>query len=831
MNRFLLYVFLLFTTYVFSNTYQVENEPNWVNLIQFERDSPEDIEGSYKYYLIDYQENVPKQMLFRHFAVEVLNAEGIQSFSNLNISFDPTYQTLKLHKLQIIRDGKIIDKLKTSSINTLQRETSLERSIYDGSLTTSIILNDIRKNDILEYSYTIQGFNPINKGNYTTYFYHQYDVPVSRVYTRAIFNKSKKINYKLFNKTAEPTIKTTGLTVEYIWDTFANDYKLYDTNTPSWFDIHKNVEITSYSNWEEVVNWGLPLYTVKNDNLKVKELQLDNLTKEQRIVKLIRFVQDEVRYFGFESGINSYKPHKPSKVLNQRYGDCKDKSLLLIALLNTEGVKAFPLLVNTTNGKSIIDRLPTPGIFNHCVVKIEFEGKDYFVDPTISNQGGDLSRLYFPDYDYGLLIKKGEKNLIELPKQNVPKLKIEEIIYINEIEGAADIEIKSTYSGSKADYIRDYFKNNLNETIQREYLDFYSILYPTIKLINDIDIYDKNRDSSNIVVVQEHYTVKDFWLKNKEAGGVYCEFYPLVLETLVNYPKSSERTMPYFLGNPHEYEQTTKVNLPEEWPIFDEDKIIEGDTFFYKKSINKKNDYTFFINHSYNLKSNYIAASSSLDFSEKHDEILNEFSHFLNYNKDLEVFKFSWLSLFISLITIVICGYFFIILYKNFNPEPILNPKNLKFGGWLILPIIGILISPFRMVYNVISTFFNANSWTGLLNSGLENATGISVLFGFELMMNMILLMLTIFIILMLFKKRTALPILISILYAATFAWILIDFFLAEMLFPDSYFSNAEQQASYKEMFQSAIACLIWIPYFNISKRVKNTFINKYNDK
>ena len=47
----------------------------------------------------------------------------------------------------------------------------------------------------------------------------------------------------------------------------------------------------------------------------------------------VNFVQNEIRYMGIETGKYSHKANSPEKVFKQRYGDCKDKSLLLASIL------------------------------------------------------------------------------------------------------------------------------------------------------------------------------------------------------------------------------------------------------------------------------------------------------------------------------------------------------------------------------------------------------------------------------------------------------------------------------------------------------------------
>src|SRR5207245_3226925 len=80
---------------------------------------------------------------------------------------------------------------------------------------------------------------------------------------------------------------------------------------------------------------------------------------EQRVLQALRFVQDEIRYMGVEIGVNSHMPYSPATVVKRRYGDCKDKTLLLITMLRALGISARPALVSTTYRSHVTDYQPT----------------------------------------------------------------------------------------------------------------------------------------------------------------------------------------------------------------------------------------------------------------------------------------------------------------------------------------------------------------------------------------------------------------------------------------------------------------------------------------
>lgn len=636
--------------------------PSWISPVQYEE--AEAIPGNeYQYFLIDSQDNIPKHAIYRHYATKILNAEGLQSMSNISVDFDPSYQALAFHQIQLIREGVAIDKLAASDIQVLQRETNLERGLYDGSLTALIHLADVREGDVIEYAYSIEGFNPILGNHFSSTLYHQFIIPVNRVFNRIITDPNNDITYKLFEGAQKPIKRTHNKLTEYTWDLDASSPILYDPNVPSWFNPQIRVSVTTFRNWESVLEWALPLFTIADtENPQLLPNSDSTLTKEQRIVSLIRMVQDKVRYLGFEDGISAYKPHSPKQVYEQRYGDCKDKSLLLVNLLREEGISAFPVLVHSRLEKETQNCLPSNLAFDHCIVSLEFQGKMYFIDPTISNQGGGIDNIYCPDYSYGLLIKPGQTGLTVIPPSEKANIHILETFTIDSVGGKAGLVIETTYSGRKADFTRSEFSTNSRESIQKKYLNFYSNLYPSISQTKDIIFLDEDRNQSNQVILKEFYEIAEYWQENQEEeDGLYCEVYPIVLEAEISYPNSAARDMPYYLGPPYSFSQIIQVNLPERWQINPQEVEINENGFQYKNMIRYSNNQVT-IMHNYDLAKSYISGTSVKQFLQEHEKVQNNLSYYLTYGASNKSGETNWIGVILAVLAI---GFIAIIRLRN----------------------------------------------------------------------------------------------------------------------------------------------------------------------
>src|SRR5690606_19924230 len=78
---------------------------------------------------------------------------------------------------------------------------------------------------------------------------------------------------------------------------------------------------------------------------------------------------------------SGYVPQKPSKTITTKLGDCKDLSALFVTLANHAGLNSELVLVLTNDNGRKINPLPNIG-FNHCIVKVDFNGKEHFMELT-----------------------------------------------------------------------------------------------------------------------------------------------------------------------------------------------------------------------------------------------------------------------------------------------------------------------------------------------------------------------------------------------------------------------------------------------------------------
>jgi len=151
----------------------------------------------------------------------------------------------------------------------------------------------------------------------------------------------------------------------------------------------------SVKTWADVVRQA----SEQIDPQKISSTELEAMAKQQvatgntweRIAPICRFVQKEIAYLSitiFTDSMAGYRPHTAREVFANRYGDCKDKALLLCTMLQTVGVEARLMLVNYDSPKYNSTDWPSAG-FNHAIVAIRASEQVPAGWPTVQSEGTD----------------------------------------------------------------------------------------------------------------------------------------------------------------------------------------------------------------------------------------------------------------------------------------------------------------------------------------------------------------------------------------------------------------------------------------------------------
>ena len=583
-------------------TFSVAHVPSWVTPVAADRDAPAPEEGvpdGVWLLLVDQQISVGPQgsSRYQHYARKVISSGGIEEAASLELEFDPSYEKLVIHHIHVERDGQIIDALRPREIKVIQQEKDLSRRLYNGTLSALAFLHDVRVGDVIDYAYTVTGDNPIFGGRLVAGTDLEFDTPVHDLRYRVLFPAARSLYYKVHTPwsapsppplAAEPAVRHLGPVDEYTWR--ARDLAAISTDgdVPTWYDPYAWVQLSEFESWADVARWAESLYPAADPKgglvgALVARLQAEHAGDEERLLAAIRFVQDDVRYLGFELGVGTHQPQAPEAVLARRYGDCKDKALLLVTLLRVLGSEAWPALVHTDARHAIRDWLPSPLAFDHVIVEFRAQNHDYWVDATHSLQRGTLATWQNPSFGRALVVRDGTTELTEVPLEKPggadaePGISVEEHYRIEDYRSPVHLEVVTRYRGAEADEMRENLGATPVADLGKEYLNFYAQDDPRIEAEGPPVLADD--PVANTITTTERYLVPDFW------KGRRRELRAWAVGKYLGKPRVTRRTMPLALPYPLSVRQITRVDLPERWRITDESQAVEDEAVRYRYAV------------------------------------------------------------------------------------------------------------------------------------------------------------------------------------------------------------------------------------------------------
>lgn len=515
----------------------------------------------------------------RQIRYQVAQESGLETAGQFSIQFQPAYQQVEIHAIDVVREGRRLDRRAASRVDVLRRESDLESRLLDGSLTVNVTIPDLRVGDIIEYRFSIIGDNPVFGQDYYDSYTARYDVPLGMRHFQVQYPRSMPLRWRAPKefKTQRNDVGEVGSVTLYAAALPAVEQ---DDNTPSTFFPYGRIELTTAPDWAAVATWGAPLYPRRfTDRTAVAPLvtglKLDPDDPVGSAIRATAFVQGEVRYTGVDMGLNSHAPNSPERVLERRFGDCKDKTTLLIALLAEAGVVAEPVLVNSSARRTVSERLPSPLAFDHVIVRAHLDGREVWIDPTLSRERGDFGDRRSLLYGVGLPLAAGSRALVDIPapRPMQPNVEVDQSIALT-LEAkdiSAAFDVGTTYRQAFADDTRSNFSSNGASKIGKDYLTYMQGFYEGLSAKREPQVQDHEASFQ----VDEQYNLR--WNRDKDG-----EAFGIVLFQVLDWlPKIDQRQRhsPLALTGPRYGRHTIRTTVTNNWSIRDDDAQVSNAYF------------------------------------------------------------------------------------------------------------------------------------------------------------------------------------------------------------------------------------------------------------
>ncbi|MFT4091977.1 MAG: DUF3857 domain-containing protein [Asticcacaulis sp.] len=499
---------------------------------------------------------------------QVTDSSGLESVANFTLDFDPAYETLIIHHFHIRRGDQIIEVDAQKRMHLVRRERGFEASRLDGQWTWAISVPDLRVGDEIDVASSWVGAPPVLGDAFSAQMDMQWQQYCLCKYVRIL--SPVPLNWKPFPAgSVEPVIETgSDGYVEWLWRDVDVVPWVPENQMPEWFRAWRGFFVTSVQSWTQVADCYRPGYSQEAlpDGLRQIADDIINTTPDpaDRIIEALRYVQTHIRYFSVQMGAGGHVPRPLEVIFDDRMGDCKDVSKMLVAMLRHMDIDACPALVHTEFGP-VLDQMP-PGTngFNHCIVRVRHQGRTLWLDATRYPQGGDIEHVEQAEFAFGLpLVEGGDLEVIE-PKPTRLTYEVSEDITLKRRSKKnprpSTVTISTTLRGRRADATRYSLQSDGLETFSQTYTDYYRRLYGEGVSSVPLDLVDDLR--RNEIVIQERIELDDPWVKSQRSGTSEFVSPETLFQGLWGEGTQIARKWPFDIGGLRQVKVDTRLSLP-----------------------------------------------------------------------------------------------------------------------------------------------------------------------------------------------------------------------------------------------------------------------------
>ncbi len=314
----------------------------------------------------------------------ILNEKGQRSFTKFRV---PSSSSFRLDVAETIQpDG------------THQEATSIRRGV--------IHLPSLRPGSILHVAYRFDSASSSwMEDHYASSFLFQGSHPVRRARWVLVLPADKELAVLERGPLVKRSTQELAGEAVYIWSAADVPMLHRESRRPPLRNIRSAVFVSTVPDWETLARWQNSLiqdqFEIDEEiRIKTEEITRSAATPMEKLEAIYRFVAKEVRYLDHDVGIFGKKPNKAVNVFANRFGDCKDKATLMIAMLEHAGIEARYAGVRTRDRGDVFWEVPYAQT-NHIITYIPAQpgiGEALFVDGT--SRFGHFR--YLPERDQGI---------------------------------------------------------------------------------------------------------------------------------------------------------------------------------------------------------------------------------------------------------------------------------------------------------------------------------------------------------------------------------------------------------------------------------------------
>ena len=501
---------------------------------------------------------------YEHIALQVENTAGVKALDNYWIAY-PSDGSLQVYNVRVIHaDG---------SFERAPAPRGGDQS-WGGDAVRGFDLPPLVPGDLVDIEYRVDQTQPDVFGQYFG-LRHSFQVdnpdalaPVKRAELVVLAPKDVQLYSKEQNGTAlESSVEERDGVVVRRW--VARDLKrpASEAAMPDRREFMPLVDISTFADWQAFAGWWWgfiekEFVTTPAMKDKVAELTQGLPTEADKVRAIAKFVGQEIRYNAWSFGTHGYQPFSAATIFERRFGDCKDKSILLRQMLAEIGVEAHPVLINAAYRRHD-ERLDVAMVahFNHCIAYLPAtaERAGYYLDATADRNPVEYLRAD----DQGakvLHVRDGKGEIVEIPytpaEQNefVRRYDVQlardgsgEVRVLDDSSGMFGVQNRYQFGGEQGD---------LKQRLSRAFAEAFG----------KVDVLDvatsKLEDIGAAAHVEARLKAETLWTREALGAALRTSFDPIpILEVAAEAAES--RQFEVVLDRPFRMRTTVLYRLPE----------------------------------------------------------------------------------------------------------------------------------------------------------------------------------------------------------------------------------------------------------------------------
>jgi len=383
--------------------------------------------------------------------IRIQSQGGVQQFGQLIFGYSSATEKLEVSYVRVRKPSGQVVATPAASAQDFAPDILRQAPMYSDYRQRHVSVVDLQPGDILEYR-TVTTISPLAPGE----FWYEHDFPRQVVVQQDSLqiDVPKSRDVKLESPDHKYDVQENGDRRVYTWT--IRDFLPKRLTNPDADDEDDDsdttdVQLSTFSDWKQVAHWYAKLQrerVVVDDNVRKKadELARGANSPEEKTRRLYDYVARNIRYVSLSFGVGRLQPHAASEVLQNGYGDCKDKHTLLAGLLRAEGIQSYPVLI--TSGRKLDADMPSPAQFNHVITAVRLGDGLTWLDTTTEVAPYGLLLYQLRNKQAVLATDDASAGLVRTPAESP----IENLVTINvdgkfTEPGAMDADLELTAQG------------------------------------------------------------------------------------------------------------------------------------------------------------------------------------------------------------------------------------------------------------------------------------------------------------------------------------------------------------------------------------------------